>query len=293
MAILPFLLALMTASAQDELPDVGELRKRFRSEGEADVRAELLREIAACAVEASEKVRKDARNVLAEGLEDDSYAVRSEGVRLLLAQDDREFTVPALCEAVESLQKELAALPRGGFGGGRGGGRGGGGQDLDPERAAQQAEAREKAQELNQYAVALIEGLATLPDDRCVDALVEVLERAQGMAFERIRGSLLQGLLQLGSRNAVAAIIEQLPQMAQPARRGRGAGGRGGGNTDREVRDSGGKDAHERLTRFVTERGLGEAPAWEDDGPREWAKWLAKNRKSLPAKLGKIENAKS
>ena len=120
------------------------------------------------------------------------------------------------------------------------------------------------------------ERAAGLPDDRSVAALADLLP-----TLSRWNGELLSStadaLLGLGARDGVTAVVQRLK--SAPVN---DTGGKYGGGPDTT-----GKTLRDLLAEAAPKKGTEPVPAWDDKEPPDWERWLAKNQKHFPAKLGK------
>ncbi len=243
-------------------------------------------------------------DLLAVALVDKDWGVRTKVVEKLLDGQHADATVKALVEALDGVRAEFAKV-------GKNNDRSAGaGSIMTPDGLG--------------YAAALIDGLGALADDRCTNALVDVLKQLGPDAPSEFAQPLAKALLALGSRPAIEAVIDRLVAAEgsrSKARSGGGAGGGGaggggkggggsggggsgggGGKNDRPKngdRDGDGRRdqaadegqrrmIHDGLAKIAADKELDGVPAFDDQVAQHWRDWFEKKAAKFPAKLGKL-----
>lgn len=209
-------------------------------------------------------------------LDDDAGPVRLEAVKSLAAKMHPDVAVPALANALTATMKELAKMPygRGDWGGGAGGGGAGGGGAPEPEDPKAVLR-RQRRDDLNALASALVLALKTLPDDRSVTALAETLPQLSRWN-EALLTATAEALVALKARKGVEVVVQRIK--TSPV----GDSGSKWGGPDKT-----GALLRDVLARGAQEAGTDPLPPWSDEEAPDWERWFGKNQKHFPAKLGK------
>lgn len=194
---------------------------------------------------------KDVAKALAAALEDDQLTVRETAIVLLADGQHPEVAVTSTVKVLKGFEKNMWSLM---------------GTMTGPNNEHGTVE------EAMQYLEASMRACRELPDDRVVKALASLLAAYPAeMRGEPVAMAATHSLLELGTQDAVAAVVKQL---------GRGK------ETTRLRR------IHLALVRVADEKEIEARPAFGDKLEREWTVWLRKNKRAFPAKLGKWEGTR-
>ena len=189
---------------------------------------------------------KNVAKVLAEALDDDQLTVRETAIVLLADGQHPEIAVTSTIKVLKGFEKNMWSLM---------------GTMTGPNNEHGTVE------EAMQYLEASMRACSELPDDRIVKALSTLLAAYPAeMRGEPVAMAATHSLLELGTQDAVGAVIKQL---------GRGK------ETTRLRR------IHMALVRVADEKEIEARPAFGDKIERQWTVWLRKNKRAFPAKLGK------
>ncbi|MBM4014901.1 MAG: hypothetical protein FJ293_08045 [Planctomycetes bacterium] len=216
----------------------------------------------------------EVAKLVAGTLDDDVQHVRVESVKALAARMHPDVAVPALTGALGATMKELAKMPfgRADWDGIAGGGAGGGPTEPEDPKAL---ERRKKREELHALLAEQVAAIRTLPDDRSVTALVELLPQ-----LTRWHGALLdataQGLIDFKARKGLDAVVARIKSSPVGD-----TGSRWGGP------DKTGATLRDLLARGLAETASEPVPEWSDEEHPDWDRWFARNQKHFKAKLGK------
>jgi hypothetical protein len=259
--------ALCAVHQKEEAAAVAEVTPKLKSKDPSDRRFAIA---ALVALDAKHPLcpSLESAKLVAAALDDEKVAVRLEAVKALERGMHPDVSVGALATALEETHKELAKIP---FGKGDWGG-GAPGAKEDPKVV----ERRKARDELVGLAQQIVKGLRELPDDRSVAALADLLP-----TLSRWNGELLSAtadaLLGLGARDGVTAVVQRLK--SAPVN---DTGGKYGGGPDTT-----GKTLRDLLAEAAPKKGTEPVPAWDEKEAPDWERWLAKNQKHFPAKLGR------
>jgi hypothetical protein len=264
---------------------IKDLKPQLRAKDAKD-RLATIQKLAQISAEHPTIPSSEASELIAGALEDDSYEVRTEAARLLGGELHPDVAVRSLVAAIDGVRSDLGKLGHGRGGGGGGGGNGGsggggnGGPDGDDGKGTdgKAAEQRKLREEMTKYAQTVIEGLGKLPDDRCVEALSDLILQLTRRNGGELIVPAAQSLVQLDARKGIESVIQKIKLSSG----GGDSGGKWGPDTT-------GQQLHDLLARAVADKGLESAPAWTKGEQPDWDKWLARNQKRFPAKLGKYD----
>jgi len=202
--------------------------------------------------------------LVAGALDDESTEVKTAAAKCLGEGLHPDVAVRALISALDQLRKDMAKS---------GGGRYGGAPENDQDPKA--AERRRQREQTTQYAQALVGSIARLPDDRCVDALSELLLGLTRRNGADLLPATAEALIKFETRPAFEAIFKKIK--ASPPGKG---GGRWGPDTT-------GRTLHDMVLAWATSKGLEDMPSWDDKDLPDWEHWFAKNQAKVAVKLGK------
>ena len=277
-------------------------RGKIRSKDVAE-RLAAVEAAAALTVAHANSPSRAVAETLAIALADKDWGVRGKALEKLLDGQHADATVKALVEALDDLRAQFAKV----------------GRNNDRSAGAGSIMSREGLA----YTAALIEGLGGLADDRCVNALVDILKQLGPDAPNEFAQPLARALIQLGSRTAVDSVIDRLVAAEgsrSKARSGGGAGGggaggggaggggggggAGGGGKNDRPRNPGDRDGdgrrdqpadegqrrmiHEGLAKLAAEKELDGVPTFDDQVAQHWRDWFDKRAGKFPAKLGRL-----
>ena len=184
---------------------------------------------------------KDVTKLIAGVLEDDDLPLRAEAARLLARGQEPETALKALTGSVNDIGQLLGKHKQ---------------DDADSEHA--------KA-----FSIAVINSLASYPDDRSVEALSQLLARHAAAIYGEVVYSVIDGLAALGTRDAVESVLGYYALMESL-----------GAFPELE------NHLHDRLTELAERHGLEDTPASESS--KAWLEWYEPNEKAFPKKLGKF-----
>jgi hypothetical protein len=289
---------LCASHQESERKAIEEARGRIRSKDVAK-RIAALRSIAELTKLHENAPARAAVETLAIGLKDDDFDVRALAAELIGDGQHPDASVKALADALDDVRTAFARL-------GRDRDRGAGGNEIGGKGA-------------RKYVEAVTAGLGRLPDDRSVDALADVLRQLGPDAPDALVVPVVHALVQLRSRAAVEAVIDRFVSAegsrgqarAGGARGGGGSGGGGaggggaggggggGGRPRRGDRDGDGfrdrgageeqkRALHDGLASLAREKGLDDAPAYEERVAQRWKDWFDRHAGSFPARLGRV-----
>src|SRR5688500_15344931 len=142
--------ALCAAHLEAQANSIKELKPKLKEKAAPD-RIATLKKLAAASAEHPGVPSQEIADLVADALEDPSYAVRTEAAQLLAADLHPEVAVRSLLAALEQVRKDVSKM---GGGGGRGGYGGGGDDDQEPKDPKAQAaaeEARKLRDEMNLF----------------------------------------------------------------------------------------------------------------------------------------------
>ncbi len=232
---------------------------------------------------------------LAIALADQDYTVRGKALEKLLDGQHADATVKAVVDALDDLRAEFAKV----------------GRNNDRSAGAGSIMTRDGLA----YVSALLDGIGGLSDDRCVNAVTDILKQLGPDAPNEFAQPLSRALIRLGSRSAVDAVIDRLVAAEgtrSKARSGGGAsggsgggsgggGGKGGGGGNRQNGDRDGdgrrdqaadegqrRMIHEGLAQLAKEKELDGVPAFDDQVAQNWRDWFDKRAGKFAAKLGRL-----
>ena len=231
--------------AQLETAEIERLRPRLESE-EARDRIAALRDIAALTHEHENVPSERVAEILVLALEDRSLRVRDRAVRLLADGQHPEATVVALVDLMGSFKKKMWSLV-----------------------AWLQGENQDRGTvtDAMNYLKTVMRKSGDVPDDRVVEALADVLlAMPSEMRGQPVAMAATKSLLQLGTKDAVKAVLRQFSSMSDTP----------------EMRN-----IHDALRGFAFDLEIDDYPEYGEDVPEKWARWVKKHSRAMPAKLGK------
>jgi hypothetical protein len=253
------LLATPKAQAVDAATTLKDTKKQLKSK-DVDERKKALQTIAAIK---EPDLSKDVAKALAGGLKDKSFAVREIAAKLLRNQQNPEVALSSLTAAATDLQKILSKKGRSDWG-----------LLYQPSKDEDEKtkKAKEELRDLLAYGVEVIKSLTTFRDDRTVKSLLDLKKKLSEDTPYDIRYNVMDGLVRLGTRAGIAAVIADFPALQQS------------GSAD-------GARVHRMLTKLAFELELSGTPdRWGEDAPDLWKKWFSKNQKAFPSKIGKLKS---
>ena len=228
--------------------ELERLRDELESE-DPDLREGALEKAAELTDSHANAPSKAVAQVLADALEDDLLRVRVVAIRLLCDGQHPEVSVKATVEVLGYLKKNMWTLVE---------------TLMGPKHE------RGDVSQAMAFLRATVVGAGNLRDDRIVRALIQILKAyPTEMRGEPVAMATSQSLLDLGTREAVAAVIEQFASRPEESRR---------------------RKIHSALEAYAADHDIFETPEFnEDDLGRAWEAWFKKNKRTLPKKLGKWE----
>ncbi len=231
--------------AEHEQAEIERLRPALESE-DADERIEALEELAALSLEHENAPGEDAAVLLAAALEDVSLHVREEALLLLTDGQHPEVTVAAVVDVLEGFKRHMWTLVETLMG--------------PDQRGGTTADAM-------RYLETAMRVSGNVRDDRVVKALAAVLlAMPDEMRGEPVAMAATRSLLDLGTRNAVQAVLRQFRPWTD----------------DHKM-----LPIQEALREFATDLGSEDVPEIGPDARDAWDRWLKKHSRDLPTKLGK------
>lgn len=190
-----------------EEAEVFKATRKARRSKRADERGEGLEQVAALTLKHVNAPSHKVAVTLAKGLDDKTDYVRSRAVKLLSQGQELETAVPAVIDALKGAERGYAkfeAVLR----------------DFAEEHEKGTARLRSKAsEEFSErlpalgYLTQTLDALGRMPDERCVSALVGVLQRFEERSPQLIVLSAGISLIELGSRTSVGALIDYLVEL--------------------------------------------------------------------------------
>jgi len=289
-------------SAPEDARTVKELRQDLKKEKNAEQRGVILQLLMKRAASTPDDAKSAWESITA-GLKDKSFVLRCEAVKLLMLAPDREIAVKSLTVALEKSLVEAAASRGRDRGRPSTGGRSAlagafGSPPLTDKERAEAKERRAKAAEFEAregYLADLITAVGSLPDDRSVKAMIRFFEQAPGRGLGRPQLQAAQALAQLGTHKALEAIRKSLEKVAELAVKEEERRERDGGRAPARGNDEGptaqesAAGFHDALSAAARKAELSGSPEYEAQIARVWKKFLSKNSKAFPSKLGKIK----
>jgi hypothetical protein len=258
---LVLLSVLWPGPAQEAEPTEKELRASFKNAftgADEGARAQAVTDFAeesrGLADSGSSKL---VARTLDDALDDDSLDVRAAALSALAWGRHVETAIEALGDELKELRKlaeKLSTRP-----------------------------GLEERQELQRAATLYSAGCAALgrhADDRAVDALLDEVRKlrfngATGNAYALMVRPAADGLLALGSREAVEAVVKQTATYSGSVIN------RGGARVTAQR-------LHQSLAAFSEGQGIA-PPQFSDAYDQDWRKWLQEHEDEFPKKLGKLE----
>ncbi len=213
---------------------------------DAAKRATALRSAASLTEDHLNAPSRDVAKVLVAALEDGQLRNRTLAVQLLCEGQDPELAVEAVVRLIGSFESRMFSLVA----------------DLQGPKAE-----RGSASDAMELLESTMKEARRLRDDRIVDALAAVLAAfPTEMRGEPVAMATTRSLLDLGTRDAVAAVAKQFQSRPEESRR---------------------RAIHMALVGLGRGLELEGMPSFEDNLAKAWPSWVKKNARRLPKKLGK------